>query len=207
MSPDLDSLGDGGRLAAAVATILRMGGVAALPAEGVYGIHALASEDKAVERLRALKGSSSRTGFIGLLAEPNELAHWGIPEPKAVELARRYWPGPLTLVVPGHPSVPPALRAEDGSVALRCPGSTFLRAVVREAKGIVLSTSANLPGKPPAVRVEEIPPKVADMTVDGGELSGIPSTLVRVQNGRVEVLRKGALGLGDAALDDDPGAT
>jgi len=201
VAPDLDALDDGGKLVAAVAAILLMGGVAALPTEGVYGIHALANDEGAVERLRGLKGSS-RTGFIGLLAEPDELWHWGSPEPKAVDLARRYWPGALTLVVPAHPSIPASLRAEDGTVALRCPGSAFLRAVVKEAKGIVLSTSANLPGQPPAIRAEDIPPKTADITVDAGPLSGIPSTLVRVQNGTVEVLRKGAVTLGDAALDD-----
>ena len=194
-------------IAERVAAVLRKGRIAALPAEGVYGLHALASSPEAVDRIRSLKGAPARRGFIGLLATPGDLSRWTAPDKAALALANRHWPGPLTLVLTPRSSAPAALRAEDGTIALRCPGSAFLRSVVAAAGGIVISSSANRPGDEPAIRVEEIPSGWADLTVDGGPLSGIPSTLARVVNGRIEVLREGAVRLGDATLDDAPEAT
>ena len=194
-------------IAARVAAVLRKGKIVALPAEGIYGLHALASSPEAVDRIRSLKGAPSRRGFIGLLATPEDLSRWTVPDKAALDLANRYWPGPLTLVLTPRTSAPAALRAEDGTIALRCPGNEFLRSVVAGAGGIVISSSANRPGDKPAIQVEEIPSGWADLTVDGGPLSGVASTLVRVVSGRIEMLREGAVRLGDAALDDAPEAT
>ena len=189
-----------------VGALLRSGGVAALPAEGVYGLHALASDRDAVARVRRLKGSAERRGFIGLLAAPEDLARWTEPDPVALALASEYWPGALTLVARPSPVVPDALRSEDGTVALRCPGSSLLRAIVAAAQGLVISTSANRPGLPPALRGQEVLSTWADLLVDAGPLSGTPSTVVRVEGGRRIVLREGSVRLREATLDDGPGA-
>jgi len=69
------------------------------------------------------------------------------------------------------------------------------------ALSLVLSTSANRPGEPPAVRVESAPAGIADLAVDGGSRSGVPSTIVRVDSSGVRVLRQGAISLGDHGLD------
>ena len=84
----------------------------------------------------------------------------------------------------------------DGTVALRCPGSAFLRAVVADAGGIVLSTSANAPGEPPRIRPEGAIAEGADLVVDQGALSGAPSTVVAIEGDVVRVLREGAVHLG-----------
>lgn len=174
--------------------------IALLPAEGVYGFHARASSTSAVERIRALK-KDSRAGFIGLIATPGDLDRWAHAWAQAHDLARRYWPGALTLVLDARPEAPESLRSENGTIALRCPGSALLRGVVQAVGEPVLSTSANRSGEPAALRAEDAPPGVADLIVDGGVLDGVPSTLVRVGANGVEILRQGAVRLGDASLD------
>ncbi|TMQ61511.1 MAG: threonylcarbamoyl-AMP synthase [Candidatus Eisenbacteria bacterium] len=177
------------------AEVLRRGGIALLPAEGVYGLHALADHGGAVARLLGLKPRGAGKRFIGLIGEPGDLDRWAAPSPKALALAREHWPGALTLVVPASPSIPESLRAPEGTVALRCPGSPFLRAVVRAVGGIVLSTSANKSGDEPPVRAEDALADRVDLVVDQGELSGVPSTIVLVEGDRVHVLREGGVRL------------
>ena len=178
--------------------VLRAGGVALLPAEGVYGFHASAASPSAVARILELKGRSDRSGFIGLIAQPDDARRWARLDPSAERLAREHWPGALTLVLDALPDAPAALRSADGTIALRCPGSSLLRMIVSTLdEGPVLSTSANEPGKAPAVRHDEAPPGIAGLVVDGGALSGIPSTLVRISEDTVQVLRPGAVLLGN----------
>jgi L-threonylcarbamoyladenylate synthase len=171
-----------------------------LPAEGVYGFHALASSATAVARIRALK-RDTRAGFIGLIARPEDLDRWAYAPQEALELARRHWPGALTLVLEARPEAPASLRSEDGTIALRCPGSALLRGVVQEARGPVLSTSANRSGESAAREADDAPAGVADLILDGGPLDGRPSTLVRVGPNGVQILRQGAVRLGDGGLD------
>jgi L-threonylcarbamoyladenylate synthase len=175
------------------AAVLRGGGVALLPAEGVYGFHALAGNAAAVARLLALKPRAPEKSFIGLIADPAEIGRWSEPNPRAEELARAYWPGALTLVLRALPSVPQSMRHPRGTVALRCPGSEFLRAVVAAAGGPVISTSANEPGDPAMIRPEGPLLDRADLVVDRGALSGAPSTVVAVEGKDIRVLREGAV--------------
>jgi len=187
-------------LIARAATALLEDKVALLPAEGVYGFHARARAASAIERIRALK-RDARAGFIGLIAAPGDLGRWANPSPAALELAGQYWPGALTLVLDARPEAPESLRSGSGTIALRCPGSAFLRAVVQEVGEPVVSTSANRSGDPAPLRVEDAPAGVAELIVDGGVLDGRPSTLVRVGPDGVEILRQGAVRLGDGSLD------
>ena len=175
------------------ASILRAGGVALLPTEGVYGLHARAEDESAVERLLRLKPRQGKTGFIGLIADPGDAARWAEVGPVAASLLERHWPGALTLVLRAASEAPPSVRSADGTIALRCPGTPFLRDVVQNASGIVISTSANDPGKPPMTRPGTFPDEGVDLIVDQGELSGIPSTLVSVRGEEIVVLREGAV--------------
>jgi L-threonylcarbamoyladenylate synthase len=179
------------------AFVLRRGGIALLPAEGVYGFHAAASSRVAVGRIVRLKGRSDRAGFIGLIARPEDASRWARVEDAAERLIRAHWPGALTLVLDALPEAPAALRSADGTIALRCPGSSFLRAVVVALDaGPVVSTSANTPGTVPATRVEDAPPGMVELVVDGGALAGTPSTVVRVSGSGIQVLRSGAVAIG-----------
>jgi len=184
-------------IARRAADVLRRGGVALLPAEGVYGFHASAASTTAVSRVLELKGRTDRAGFIGLVARTEDAEHWAKLDDAARELARQHWPGALTLVLDASTHAPDALRSADGTIALRCPGTSLLRSVVTVLdEGPVLSTSANEPGRAPAIQPDQAPRGIADLVIDGGPLSGIPSTLVRISGDGVQVLRSGAVVLG-----------
>ncbi|MGE5177846.1 MAG: L-threonylcarbamoyladenylate synthase [Bacteroidota bacterium] len=188
---------------------LRRGEVALLPAEGLYGYHVLATHPEGIARLERLKPRGPGKGWIGLVARPADAYRWfaALPAPAAI-LIQQHWPGALTLVLEAGPSAPPALigPGEPGTIALRCPGSAFLRDVILAANGLLVSTSANPPGTASAAVApapEEVPGEVA-LVVDSGPLSGAPSTVVRVSGERVTVLREGAVRIGRTALDAPP---
>ena len=179
---------------AAAAQVLRDGGVALLPAEGVYGLHARADLPAAVARLGAVKPRDAGKGTIALIPAPADLERWSAdPDPAARELAAAHWPGALTLVLPAAPGVPTAALGPDGTVALRCPGSALLREIVARASGLVLSTSANEPGGPPARTALHPLAGRVDLVLDAGPLPGTTSTVVSVRDGAVRVLRRGAV--------------
>lgn len=188
--------------------VLREGGVAILPAEGLYGYHALAASAPGIALLESLKPRGPGKGWIGLVARPGDAYRWiaALPAPAAA-LIHAHWPGALTLVLDAGPSVPPSLLGPGETVALRCPGSSFLREVILAAGGLVVSTSANAPGAPPAVSAPppDAVPDGVSLVVDSGPLSGAPSTVVRAEGERVTVLREGAVILPEAPLDAPPG--
>jgi tRNA threonylcarbamoyl adenosine modification protein (Sua5/YciO/YrdC/YwlC family) len=180
---------------ARAASLLREGLVALLPAEGIYGLHASAMDPFAVERLELLKPRAAEKRYIGLIADPAEIDRWAKPCPRAMALAREHWPGPLTLVLRASSAIPSSFPAPDGTIALRCPGNPFLREVVAGTGGIVLSTSANAPGEAPMTLPQGALAERADLIVDQGMLSGIPSTIVAVEGNVVRLIREGAIRL------------
>ena len=178
----------------AAVEVLRDGGVAYLPAEGVYGLHARADLPDSMARLRALKPRGGGRGSIALIGEPADLDRWSpSADPRLRALARAHWPGPLTLVLPAAPEVPAGILGPDGTVALRCPGSDLLREIVARAGGLVVSTSVNRPGEPAALDAEHPMAARADIVLDAGRLPGTPSTVVGVRDGAIRILREGAV--------------
>lgn len=199
MPPERILLGEGAAWEEArkrTVAVLAWGGVAVLPAEGVYGYHVRADRPDALARLRALKPRESGRGLILLIAEPGELSRWASnPPARALDLIRSHWPGPLTLVLPAASTVPPDVCGPDGTVALRCPGSAFLRSVLSALGTALASTSANAPGGPPPASAEAAATGDTDLVVDAGPLSGQPSTVVRLEGDAVRILRAGAVRL------------
>lgn len=197
MPPERILLGEGPaweRAVARAASVLSLGGIAVLPAEGVYGYHVRADRADALARLLARKPRETGRGLILLIAAPEELPRWASePSPRARDLANAHWPGALTLVLPAAPAAPPEVRASDGTVALRCPGSEFLRAVLKAGGFALVSTSANPPGDAAPARASDAPSDGVDLVVDAGPLSGTPSTILRVEGDRIQVLRQGAV--------------
>lgn len=174
---------------------LLAGAVALLPSEGLYGLHAVAFAAEAVARVRAIKQDPAPRPFILLVGTlEHALALVAeLPGPAAT-LMREAWPGPLTLLLPAGAALPPALCSE-GRVALRCPGSRFLRDLALALPAPLLSTSANRAGRPAPASLEAVDPAVraaCAVVVDGGPLAGLGSTLARPErDGRLTVLREG----------------
>lgn len=174
---------------AAAARILAAGGLIAVPTETVYGIAANADDPAAVARLRALKGRDGDKPFTIACASADAARARAAPLlPAADRLARRYWPGPLTLIVaaPGG-----------GDVGLRVPGDATTRAILERAGVAAALPSANPAGLPPALDaagVLEYFRGAIDALVAGRRAPiGEPSTIVRVTRDGVELVRRGFL--------------
>ena len=183
---------------ASAAAILRAGGVVAYPTETFYGLGALASREDALRRLAAAKLRPEGKPLPLLAADVAQVELVAsLDDPLARQFAERFWPGPLTLVVPARPALSALVTGGDATVAIRVPGNEVARALARESGGPIVSTSANLSGEPPPTRVEDLSPELVtrlDGVVDGGSTpGGHPSTMVLVADGRLRLVRPGAV--------------
>jgi L-threonylcarbamoyladenylate synthase len=165
------------------------------PTETVYGIGADARSAAAVDRLVAVRGREEGKPILVLvqdlaMAEPFVTA---IP-PLAVRLVRRFWPGPLTLVLPARAGLPAPLTAGTGTIGVRCPGHALAAALVAAFGAPVTAPSANPPTAVPPRRLADarayFGTKVAAY-VDGGDLPGGASTVATIEHDRVRILRPG----------------
>ncbi len=176
--------------------VLRAGGVALLPTDTVYGLAAATSVPGAVAQLFALKGRDRDVPIAVLVADAAQA--WSIaaaPVPAAARrLAERFWPGKLTLVVARAPAWDVDIGGDGRTVGLRCPGHPLVRELCG-AVGPLATTSANRHGQPTPATAAEAAAAVghAGLLVDGGTLSGAPSTVVDCTVSPPRVLREGAV--------------
>ncbi len=188
-------------LAATVAH-LQAGLVLAYPTETVYGFGGAVDRD-AVERLVGLKRRPPAKPFLLLVSDSAMLERLDLHLPSAASLlAARFWPGPLTLVLRGgERRIPPMLRGPEGGVAVRWTSHPALQRMIAAYGDPVTSTSANLPGLPPAMAAGEIESQWGDAiargvlrVLDGGRLEpSAPSTVVDCTGRRLRVIRPGAV--------------
>jgi len=166
--------------------------VAVLPADTVYGLACSARNIPAVARLYGLKDRVRKPGTL-IAADIQQLADLGIPM-RYLKPVAQYWPGPISVVVPSVPALS-YLDMGIGTLAVRIPSNAAL-AHLLQATGPLITSSANPPGLAPAQNIQQAIEYFGDRVdfyVDGGTLSGPPSTVIRIVDDAVEVLREGAV--------------
>ncbi len=179
----LDDVSFGATVEHAIRVLWRRGTIVLYPTQTLYGLGGRASDEESVLRLARLKGREP--GRLVVLCEDPPLP-WAV----ARRLAGRFWPGPLSIVVPAWGELAPAVCARDGTVAVRPPCHPVAAAMVRSV-GPLTSTSANLSGMPP-ISLPSALPFTVDAVVDVGSLPrSPPSSVVRGDSG--EILREGAI--------------
>jgi L-threonylcarbamoyladenylate synthase len=181
---------------------LQVGGVLAYPTETVYGFGG-AVDYESVERLVKLKRRPSAKPFLLLISASEMLTRLGLHlTSSAARIAARHWPGPVTLVLPGgERRVPDRLRGPEGGIAVRWTPHPGLTRLIQAYGDPITSTSANLPGVPPAMAATEILQQWSDAVtrgkirvLDGGRLqSSNPSTVIDCTGQRPRVIRPGAI--------------
>jgi L-threonylcarbamoyladenylate synthase len=176
------------------ADVLRHNGLVAFPTDTVYGVGALAFKAEAVQRLYVVKGRATDKAIAVLVARTADLPKVAQElTPSAQRLARAFWPGPLTLVVPKHPDLPAAVSALP-TVGVRFPDHPVARGLL-ELTGPLAVTSANRSGEPNALTAEEVLAHLSgrvDLLIDGGRApGGIPSTVVDCTGLVPMILRQG----------------
>jgi L-threonylcarbamoyladenylate synthase len=196
----------------AAATLLRSGGLVAFPTETVYGLGAHALDAAAVARIFAAKGRPADNPLIVHLAAPEAMGQVAAEvTPLAEELATRWWPGPMTLVLEARPDVPSVTRGGLDTVAVRVPAHPLALALLREADVPVAAPSANRSGRPSPTTAADVRAELGDAVdavIDGGPCHlGVESTVVDARGPRPVVLREGLVTREDLGVDDDAAPT
>lgn len=178
--------------------LLRHGVAIAFPTDTVYGVGAAGLDGEAVAQLFDIKARPLSQPIPLLLADPEQLSAIcaEIP-PLAEELARRYWPGALTIVVPALPTLPSQLLAGGHTVAVRVPAHAGLRRLIGELRQPLAATSANLHGRPNPRTArdvwEQLDGRVPLILDDGPTPGDIPSTIVDLSTPVPRILRQGVV--------------
>jgi L-threonylcarbamoyladenylate synthase len=181
---------------------LGKGGLLAYPTETVYGVGSRAVQTD-VAALAALKGRSASKPFLLLISDRGMAEAHGLAfNASADALARAFWPGPLTLVLPGGSGrLPDLLRGPDGGIAVRWTSHQGIANLVAALGVPLTSTSANLPGQPPGPGADAIARDFAAavasgqlLILDGGVLGNRPpSTVVDCTRPQAHIVREGTL--------------
>ena len=200
MGKDEQAAGSAGEAIGRAAELLRAGGVVAFPTETVYGLGADARNDAAVARIFEIKGRPRFDPLIVHVSEPEMAAEVAAEMPPAgAELVRRFWPGPLTLVLPKRADIPDLVTAGLPTVGVRMPRHPLARELIRRAGVPVAAPSANPFGRtsPTTARhVEELLGGAVDAILDGGACEvGVESTILSLAGGEPLLLRMGGLEL------------
>lgn len=182
----------------AAVEVLRAGGVVMHPTETCYGFAVDVRSEEALEKLYKLKGRDANKPVSIMVADLEMARTYGEFSTKALELAEKYWPGPLTILVPRSLNLPENFNKGQEFVGIRCPSHEFSRELVKAFGSPITTTSANLSGEPPLYEVDlksfgELAKEI-DLVVDGGEIPmNKPSTIVKVIGAEIEIIRQGDL--------------
>ncbi|MER3456647.1 MAG: threonylcarbamoyl-AMP synthase [candidate division GAL15 bacterium] len=175
---------------------LRAGEVLVYPTDTVYGLGCDATRPAAVRRVFEIKGRPPDQPVPVLLADPRQAEELAEVPDGARRLMRRFWPGPLTIVLRSRGVVAELVTAGTGTVGLRVPDHPVPRALVRACGFPLVGTSANSTGRSAPVTVAQVLSDLdgrVGLILDGGRLAGRPSTVVDCTGDRPRVLRPGPI--------------
>ena len=178
--------------------LLRSGEVVAFPTDTVYGVGAHAFQPEAVAALYAVKNRPTTKAIPILVAQIEDMARVARHVPAvAWELAERFWPGALTLVLPRAEQIPSVVTAGGDTVAVRYPDHPTPLVLMRSAGAPLAATSANLSGQPSPTSALQVAEQLAGrvrLIIDGGRCpGGVPSTVVDLSVEPPRLLRAGAI--------------
>ncbi|HVR39317.1 MAG TPA: L-threonylcarbamoyladenylate synthase [Thermoanaerobaculia bacterium] len=172
--------------------VLQSGGVVLLPTDTIYGLHAIATDPRAVDRIVELKGRDDTKPFVVLAASIEQLEELGIAaRPEILQALSSIWPGPLTAILSLRQPI--SASRNKSSLAVRIPDLAWLRDLLRET-GPLISTSANRSGEPPIMQPSELAldlQRSLDAIVDHGVLNGKPSAILDVTGAEPFFVRAG----------------
>ena len=195
------------------AQLIKNGQLVAIPTETVYGLGANGLDEGAVAKIFEAKGRPQDNPLILHIsgAEQIELFCHHIPQ-KAYDLAEKFWPGPLTMVLPARDTVPKRTTGGLSTVGVRCPDHNVTREIIRLSGVPIAAPSANISGKPSTTTAAHVlhdhDGRIAAVVDGGASRVGVESTIVDLTDERPRLLRPGGIGpeelievLGDLVVD------
>jgi L-threonylcarbamoyladenylate synthase len=190
-APDRDAI-------ARAAAVLRGGGIAAIPTDTLYGLAADPFNAAAVARIFTIKSRQMERAIPLIAASFEQVERTiGAMPPLAGRLARAFWPGPLTLVLPAPDRLPAEVTGGGTTVGVRVPAHDVARALCEAVGGLLTATSANISGEPATSEADVVAARIGtrlDLIVDAGTTPGGPaSTIVEVIGPEPRLIRAGAI--------------
>lgn len=177
--------------------IIRRGGLVAFPTETVYGLGVNAYSGESVPKVFEAKGRPSDNPLIVHVAYPDDAEAVAYTNGKYYELAERFMPGPLTVILPKKEKVPNEVTAGLDSVGIRCPSHKAAHELILESGVPIAAPSANVSGRPSPTTGEHVMRDMdgkIDAVIDGGECYfGVESTVIALHGDSAEILRPGAV--------------
>jgi len=179
-----------------IAKIIKKGGVVAFPTETVYGLGASVFNEKAISKIFKVKGRPQDNPLIVHISEFSDIKKLSKEFPKdAQRLTKKFWPGPLTIVLKKKKIVPNIVTASLDCVAIRMPSNKIALELIKQSKGPIVAPSANLSGKPSPTSarhvIDDLFGKI-DCIIDGGKCNiGIESTVIDFTSEIPIILRPG----------------
>ena len=174
---------------------LKNGKVSVLPTDTIYGLVGSALSKKVVERIYRLKKRDPKKPMIILISSIDDLDLFEIEvTPQIKRILKKLWPGKVSIILPSLLKKFSYLHRGAKTLAFRLPQLKWLRNLLKET-GPLVAPSANPEGLPPAVTVSQAREyfgENVDFYLDGGELSGSPSTLIQIKKGKIIIKRKGS---------------
>lgn len=178
--------------------LILQGNVGVLPVDTVYGLVGRAADEQAVAKLYALKQREHKPGTV-IAASVEQLAELGVPK-RYLSAVKHLWPNPLSVEIPLGDRLT-YLHQDTGRQAYRVVADERVRAIL-EQTGPLVTSSANQPGEPGSVTVQQAIDYFGDQVdfyVDGGDMSdSLPSTIIRIVDDAIEVVRQGAVKIDDS---------
>jgi len=194
-------LADGEQARSQAAEIIRRGGLIAFRTDTFYGLGAYPLNPNAVSRIKQLKGREDTKPILVVISDLDQVTRF-IPEQSDAFtlLARRFWPGPLTLVGPACPGIPPELTARSETIGIRLPDDVAVQDLIRACGGSLTATSANPSGLPAASTAQQCFEYFSadlDLIIDGGRSqTDAPSTVVEASGSVPRLIREGMISRG-----------
>lgn len=177
-----------------MANLQKPGTIGVIPTDTVYGVVARAEDPEAVARLYGLKKRENKPGTV-IAASIDQLKKMGIKR-RYLTAVEQFWPGAVSVVIPAANPNLKYLHQGKMALAVRLPADKAVQELLRKT-GPLLTSSANPPGEPPATTIEQARQYFGDQVdfyQDGGDLSGCePSTIIRIIDDAIEVIRQGAV--------------
>ncbi len=177
--------------------IIKDGGLVVFPTETVYGLGGDATISTVAQKIYAAKGRPSDNPLIVHIEHPEDAEQYAFTDERYYKLAKAFMPGPLTIIMPKKDIIPKEVTGGLDTVAVRCPSHPVASRLISHSKTAIAAPSANLSGKPSPTRASHVIDDLmgqVDMIIDGGSCEiGLESTIVKLDEGAVILLRPGAI--------------
>jgi L-threonylcarbamoyladenylate synthase len=178
--------------------VLQAGGIVACPTETFYALAVDAFQEKALQRLMEIKARPTNKALLVLVADQEMAAQVAeLLTPLATRLMARFWPGPLTLILPARAGLPRPLTGGTGTIGVRQSGHPLARQLCRLYGHPLTGTSANLSGRIPLTEASQVQRELGEaielILADGPCRGGFPSTILNITHDPPLLVREGAV--------------